>query len=56
MRSRSAGTRATNTAVVPIATCPPLARFPSWIWLYIVTIGQIDGNIIAAIITTQAVT
>ena len=28
----------------------------SWIRLYMVTIGQMDGNIIAAIITTQAAT
>jgi len=34
----------------------PFSRRPRWSAAYISTIGAIDGNIIAAIITTQVVT
>src|SRR5919199_1627184 len=45
-----------KTAVAPNGAPWPFARLPSWIRAYIRTIGTIEGNIIAAIITTHAVT
>src|SRR5436190_16420867 len=44
-----------KTAVVPAAVACPLRRFPSEMRACMTTIGAIEGNIIAAIITTQAV-
>ena len=47
------GSRRRTIAVAPLGVASPLSRFPRCTRAYMTTIGAIEGNIIAAIITTQ---